>query len=348
MKYFVRANTCTGEINFLRGNLNNIDKIYLIQSEFDYLKSIFISRLCVYVQEHCENIELICNPNMQNSYDGFIIRDKKIAVLDSELMFINNNCILVDIDSCIKKKKYNALVEEAYNISEQINEKMNSVYSVYTGAKDIHDEWESIYINSMDYNMLDKYCASLIDNIVPKDAVDKKANASERFFGSAFYDGNINYIDDLTKDIQKRYFIKGRPGTGKSTFLKKFAKELENKGYSVEIYHCGFDDKSLDMVICRELSVCIFDSTAPHEKFPTLDTDEILDFYINGGLDGVDELYKEKLEDICLRYNKQMSISKIYFKEIFEIRENFNEKIKENIDYEILNNIVYELLYEII
>ena len=348
MKYFVRANTCTGEVNFLLGNLNGIDKIYLIQSEFDYLKSIFISRLCAYIQEHCKDAELIYNPNISNEFDGFIIRDKKIAVVDSELMCLNNNCILVDIDSCIKKKKYNQLVFDVYNITGQINDKLNSVYSVYQGAKQIHDEWESIYIDKMDYNLLDKYCSSLIENIVPQEGFDMPAITFERFFGAVFFDGNANYIDEITNDIKKRYFIKGRPGTGKSTFLKKFAKALTDKGYSVEIYHCGFDSKSLDMVICRELSVCIFDSTAPHEKFPVFETDEILDFYLNSGLDGVDESSKEKLEDISFRYNKMMSISKIYFEDIHQIREEFNEKIKQNIDYEILNNIVYELLYEII
>ncbi len=348
MKYFIRANTCTGEVNFLQSNLNGIDKIYLIQSEFDYLKSIFISRLCAYIQEHCKNVELICNPNIANLFDGFIIRDKKIAVLDSELMCLNNRCILVDIDSGIKKKKYNQLVYEAYDISEQISQKMNSVFCVYSGAKDIHDEWERVYINNMDFDLLDKYCSSVIENIVPKNNADKKAIIFERFFGTVFFDGNINYIDEITKDIKKRYFIKGRPGTGKSTFLKKFAKALTDKGYCVEIYHCGFDSKSLDMVVCRELSVCIFDSTLPHEKFPDGDTDEILDFYLNSGLSGTDELYKEKLEDISLRYKKIMSVSKMYFEDLFKIREKFNEKIKPNIDYEILNNIVYELLYEII
>ncbi len=348
MKYFVRANTCTGEVNFLLGNLNGIDKIYLIQSEFDYLKSIFISRLCAYIQEHCKDAELIYNPNISNEFDGFIIRNKKIAVVDSELMCPNNNCILVDIDSCIKKKKYNQLVFDVYNITGQINEKLNSVYSVYQGAKQIHDEWESVYINKMDYHMLDKYCSYLIENIVPQQSLDKHAITFERFFGAVFFDGNVNFIDEITNDIKKRYFIKGRPGTGKSTFLKKFAKALTDKGYSVEIYHCGFDSKSLDMVICRELSVCIFDSTAPHEKFPVFETDEILDFYFKSGLDGVDESSKEKLEDISFRYNKMMSISKIYFEDIHQIREEFNGKIKQNIDYEILNNIVYELLYEII
>ena len=34
--------------------------------------------------------------------------------------------------------------------------------------------------------------------------------------------------------------------------------------FDVEIYHCGFDPHSLDMVIVREVGIAIFDSTSPH------------------------------------------------------------------------------------
>ena len=80
---------------------------------------------------------------------------------------------------------------------------------------------------------------------------------------------------------QKRIFIKGRPGTGKSTFLKKLSKSLIDNGFDVEEYYCSFDKESLEMVISRELSFAVFDSTSPHEKFPERETEEILDFYVN-------------------------------------------------------------------
>ena len=39
--------------------------------------------------------------------------------------------------------------------------------------------------------------------------------------------------------------------------LKKLAKVAEEKGFDVEVYHCGFDPNSLDMVIVRELGFAI-------------------------------------------------------------------------------------------
>ncbi len=347
IKYFARANTCTGEVNYTKSNLSGCNKNYLIQSEFEYIKCVFISRLCAYIQEHCENTDIIYNPNIPNCYDGFVCHNKRISVTDSELMCTDNNSILVDIDSCINKKGYNKLLMQVCKINDEIKNKLECVYAIYDGAKKIHDEWESVYIKNMNFNMLNHYNNELIKKLVPDKSTGKHPVCCHRFFGSVYHNGNINFIDEITREINNKYYIKGRPGTGKSTFLKKLAAQLEQKGYSTDIYHCGFDSKSVDMVVSKELSICVFDSTSPHEKNPQ-QAEQILDFYTNSGLDGVDEKYNEKLADIQFRYNKQMSIAKLYFEEIFEMREDFNKVIAKNMDFEILNNIVYDLLYEII
>ena len=57
------------------------------------------------------------------------------------------------------------------------------------------------------------------------------------------------------------------------------AKAASEAGYQTEVYHCGFDSDSLDMVIVRALDFAIFDSTLPHEHFPSRKGDELIDFY---------------------------------------------------------------------
>ena len=67
------------------------------------------------------------------------------------------------------------------------------------------------------------------------------------------------------------YIIKGGPGTGKSTFMKKLGEEAERRGYAPEYYFCSSDIHSLDGLIIRERGVCVLDGTAPHvteAKFP--------------------------------------------------------------------------------
>lgn len=62
----------------------------------------------------------------------------------------------------------------------------------------------------------------------------------------------------------RAYIIKGGPGTGKSSFMKKVAAAATQKGYDTELIYCSSDPKSLDGLIIPSLSFCMADGTAPH------------------------------------------------------------------------------------
>jgi len=75
----------------------------------------------------------------------------------------------------------------------------------------------------------------------------------------------------LPKEQQKRmYYIKGGPGVGKSTLMKRFAKAAEEKGMEVEYFHCSSDPDSLDGVSLPALGVGMMDGTAPHVYDPVI------------------------------------------------------------------------------
>lgn len=93
-----------------------------------------------------------------------------------------------------------------------------------------------------------------------------KAKAKHMFPGGntslGFY-SYYNYI--LPQDEASRIFIiKGGPGVGKSTFMKKVAIEMEQEGYEVEYMHCSSDPNSLDGIVIPEIKVALMDGTAPH------------------------------------------------------------------------------------
>ena len=60
------------------------------------------------------------------------------------------------------------------------------------------------------------------------------------------------------------YILKGGPGTGKSSFMKKVGEHFSKKGYSVEYFYCSSDSDSLDGVRIVEKNIAIVDGTAPH------------------------------------------------------------------------------------
>lgn len=60
------------------------------------------------------------------------------------------------------------------------------------------------------------------------------------------------------------FILKGGPGTGKSTIMKRFGKRYEDKGYNVEYFYCSSDPESLDGVFVPKKKISIVDGTAPH------------------------------------------------------------------------------------
>jgi hypothetical protein len=82
-------------------------------------------------------------------------------------------------------------------------------------------------------------------------------NTSEGFF--SYY----SYILDQ-KRAKRIIVIKGGPGVGKSTFIKKMAYEMLNLGYDVEFLYCSSDNESLDGVVIPAIKVALIDGTTPH------------------------------------------------------------------------------------
>ena len=94
------------------------------------------------------------------------------------------------------------------------------------------------------------------------------------FSGSNSGEGFHNYFDGVVPEWEKlrRYFmIKGGPGVGKSTLMKKVAERAEQNGETVERFYCSGDPDSLDAVRIVERGIVFADATSPHAmdpKFP--------------------------------------------------------------------------------
>ena len=90
------------------------------------------------------------------------------------------------------------------------------------------------------------------------------------FLGSNAPGGFYSLYGDFTKELSDGvlYIIKGGPGCGKSTFMKRVAKGLCDRGYSVERIWCSGDPESLDAVYFPDLKLAYVDGTAPHALEP--------------------------------------------------------------------------------
>ncbi len=93
------------------------------------------------------------------------------------------------------------------------------------------------------------------------------------FYASNTSQGFISHFESLYEKTpeMKMYILKGGPGTGKSSLMKKVASIAENFYEDVILVPCSSDPDSLDAVIIPDKKICIADGTSPHilePKFP--------------------------------------------------------------------------------
>ncbi len=306
-KFFARANSAQGAVNLTMNNLKGIENLYILSGESQGLKTYLIKILLSQLEDKYNQIECLVNPFNISYLDGIIVRDIKFAAISADILPLNTFGKVIDLNEALlntlnnKKDLLSSLLLSSKSSYAQF-------YKEFEDAKKVHDDWEKIYISNMDFDSLNAYTKGIIKELCNKKSESLSFDKFERFFGASTPDGSVNYIDNITQGLKIRYFIKGRPGSGKSTFMKTLSNELLKNGYSVELYRCSLDTNSLDMVLCPELSYCVFDSTQPHEMFPESERDKILDFAEVAGLYEIDEKFKKDLDFLKKKYS--MSIAK--------------------------------------
>lgn len=336
--YFVRANSSQGLVNLLYSNVIGIKTGIILKGYFEIIKQELLSTIAKDLIQSDVNVECIHSCYEPDSLEGIIIREKGIGVFSDKIvnpstlkMFTQTINVHMDL---VLDESYSTVKQSLHDYQDQCMKLYDKAYEEFAKAIKIHDEWEKIYISHMHFDRANDYADDIISDLF-KDVKQKENSiVRHRFFGGATYKGSLDYVMDLTKDFKARYFIKGRPGSGKSTFLRKIGKKAEALGYDVEVYHCGFDPNSLDMIIVEDLGFCVFDSTAPHEYFPSTEKDYVLDMYAVTIDPFTDETFKNELDEIISRYRVKVAKGTSYMQEgkSFDNKMNheLNQYIKEN------------------
>lgn len=91
-------------------------------------------------------------------------------------------------------------------------------------------------------------------------------NATHFFLGANSGLGFQNMFDKFcqTEDHFDLLVLKGGPGAGKSTMMKRIGKLMESHGEQVEYLHCSGDPDSLDGVNIPRIRTAVVDGTSPH------------------------------------------------------------------------------------
>lgn len=181
-----------------------------------------------------------------------------------------------------------------------------------------------------------------------------KGSEKHLFLGGNTPVGFFSYFSYLVplSGAKRMYCIKGGPGTGKSSFMKKIAAEAVKRGHDVELMHCSSDPNSLDGVLIKPCNIAFVDGTSPHIVDPKAPgaVDEILNFGDCWDKKGM----QEHREDI-IRTNARISC---YFQRAYvylaaaktiweDIRHIQAEAVGKNVHASFLENLTFQEFAEL-
>ncbi len=169
------------------------------------------------------------------------------------------------------------------------------------------------------------------------------------FPGGNTSEGFVSYYDYIIENDANRIFIiKGGPGTGKSSMMKKVAKEILERGYDVEYHHCSSDNNSIDGIVIPKLRVAMIDGTAPHivdPKHPGA-VDEIIHLGDYWNVEKIEENKEGVLKSID-RNGKFYKRAYNYLAAARLIYEDIIWKVEESMEFGQVNVEINNLIYEV-
>lgn len=156
----------------------------------------------------------------------------------------------------------------------------------------------------------------------------------ERYFlGNNSGYGFWNNYDAELKGKDRVALLKGGPGTGKSTLMKKIAQYAKKAGHDIELWYCSGDPHSLDGVYIKDTNRAVVDATAPHASGVDIPVvkDRIFDL--------AQSLKPNKLKGVREDVERLMNCKKQYFMRIYQHLKSalchFDNKMqleKQNVD----------------
>ncbi len=142
------------------------------------------------------------------------------------------------------------------------------------------------------------------------------------------------------------YVIKGGSGTGKSGIMKKVARFFDEKGFSVECFHCSTDINSFDGVRICEKNISIVDGTAPHVQEVSLPG-------VNGRILDVGIFVDDKIKTYKNEIENMMVLKQKYYKDLYgylrgeyalqKIQENNHKKFENSVFFDEIQKILKEI-----
>lgn len=317
--------------------MNEANTVYLLKGAHGFKVSDLLQKLGAFYFEKGVDIEYFHDPLFENTIEAIFIKGPYLVLIvqatNLEIDLVDERDHVISLYECVDENQVTS-DEEWFSLNISKRTYYNQCFEALSKAILIHDDWEVETRKNMQWSGLDRQFAELSQQLLSKQ-LDKPGEMTHRLLGTLTPKGPRDTVQSITQNLEKRLFIKGYPGTGKSSMMKKFANEALSKGYDVQLVWCGLDSNSIDMVILPELKFCIFDSTEPHVYFPDENRlgDEIFDIAQHCHPTEVEE---KNIQQIVAKYKATMAIARQFAKQYADEERKVREMVDAALNEDLL------------
>ncbi|MFW5992141.1 MAG: PRK06851 family protein [Halanaerobiaceae bacterium] len=344
--FFPGGNTPEGFYSFYRYLPFEVDRIYIIKGGPGTGKSTFIKKIGLEANTTGYNIEFHWCSSDNDSLDGLVIPELNFAILDGTAPHIIDPVNPGAIDEIINLGIYwdsdrlQTNKENIISLNNIIKYRFKKVYHYLKAARIVYQQWRSYYQEGLNTEKYKNTILKVIKEIVVEKKIKK--GKERHLFGSAITPGGpVNYLENITGKIKRRYMIKGNPGTGKADLIDTVCREIARYGYFILYLHCPLFPKKLDAAIIPELDTALVVAAPPHYLEATDPEDKIINLthcldldYIkkyNGEIIDTEKIYEDLIKRVYY-YLKDAKKNHDKLEEYYVEAMNFNgveEKRKE-------------------
>lgn len=288
LNYFVCANSAKGFVNHFASNLAGLERLYILKGGPGTGKSTLMSRVGEEFRLRGYTIERIHCSGDSGSLDGVIIQELKVGLVDGTSPHVIEPKApgaveeYVNLGVAWDGAALTSRKEDIMAVNKRIGQCYSSVYALLAESAVDYEKLRKFYGSKLSREKQLKIVEDLLADLFQEDVSPANSQVVQRFFGGITAGGMIDYLDQLIKPCTRRYYLKGKKGSGKSQLLEAVVALGLEKGYDLEVYYSPYDPQCLEMVIIRALNSCVFDATVAGKPTRYADRvvnlDEALDY----------------------------------------------------------------------
>jgi len=235
-------------------------------------KSTFMKYVADHITRLGQSADFFHCSSDPGSLDGVVFPDMGVALIDGTAPHTVDPRFPGAVDEILYLGDYwnesaiRASRDDIVACTRDISRLFQRAYRFLRTAGDVLDDWSEANAEALITGTANKVARSVVDQITQDAPVADRPGTERHLFASAITpDGFVNYLDTVVSGCDRRYVVRGGPGSGKSTLISRVAARAVECGMDVELFHCSLNPASLEHLVIPSIGTAIITSVEPHE-----------------------------------------------------------------------------------